>query len=243
MGKGDTSLALWLGDKKRFADLYNGNVFQGKQVVEAEKLELAQKETKELISDKEGRLVNLERYRDIVMKWDDGVNLAILACENQEKIHYAMPVRTMLYDGLKYVEQIRQLSKDRKLKSSDEFLSGMTKDDKLCPVITLIFYYGDKEWDGSKDLHGLLKESTNPEVREALKKLIPNYHINLLDVNNLEDTSVYKTDLQVILGMLKCRKDKKKIREYILENEEYFKNIDIDTYNVLRVLLKAESAP
>lgn len=29
MGKGDTLLKVWLGDKKRFADLYNGSVFQG----------------------------------------------------------------------------------------------------------------------------------------------------------------------------------------------------------------------
>lgn len=51
---------------------------------------------------------------------------------------------------------------------------------------------------------------------------------------------MYNTDLQVVLGMLKYRKDKKKISSYIQENEEFFKNVDVDTYNVLRVLLKAE---
>ena len=115
-----------------------------------------------------------------------------------------------------------------------------SKEDKLYPVITLVFYYGDKAWDGSKELHGLLKESSNPKIREVVERMVPNYHINLLDINSLEDTSLYKTDLQVVFGMLKYKKDRKKIEKYMQENSEFFRHVDIDTYNVLRVLLKAE---
>ena len=243
MGKSDTVLSTWLGDEKRFADLYNGSVFQGRQMVKAENLQPEKENFKELIRDKDGILNHIERNRDIVMKWDDGIHLMILACENQEKIHYAMPVRTMLYDGLSYAEQIRQLKKKRKKGekvNSDEFLSGMKKNDKLYPVSTLVFYYGDKPWDGSVDLHGLLKKSENPEMEEMIRKLISNYHINLLDVNQIEDTSVYKTDLQTILEMLKYRQDKESMQKYVQEHEGYFRHVDRDTYNVLRVLLKAE---
>lgn len=243
MGKGDTALSKWLGDEKRFADLYNGSVFHGTQMVKAEDLQPEKENFKELIQDKNGILNYIERNRDIVMKWDNGIRLMILACENQEKIHYAMPVRTMLYDGLSYAEQIRQLKKKRKKAdkvNSDEFLSGMKKDDKLYPVSTLVFYYGDKPWDGSVDLHGLLKKSENSELEEMIRKLIPNYHINLLDVNQIEDTSVYKTDLQTILEMLKYRRDKERMQKYVQEHEGYFRHVDRDTYNVLRVLLKAE---
>lgn len=217
MGKGDTALSKWLGDEKRFADLYNGSVFHGTQMVKAEDLQPEKENFKELIQDKNGILNYIERNRDIVMKWDNGIRLMILACENQEKIHYAMPVRTMLYDGLSYAEQIRQLKKKRKKGDKvnlDEFLSGMKKDDKLYPVSTLVFYYGDKPWDGSVDLHGLLKKSENSELEEMIRKLIPNYHINLLDVNQIEDTSVYKTDLQTILEMLKYRRDKERMQKY-----------------------------
>ncbi len=243
MGKSDTALVTWFGNKKRFADLYNGSVFQGEQVVEAEQLEAEQTSTKELVEGREGILHDVERNRDIVMKWNDGMNLVLLACENQDKIHYAMPVRTMLYDGLSYAEQIRELrtkNKVKKNKGADEFLSGISKEDKLYPVITLVLYYGDKVWDGSKDLHGLLKESSNPKIREVVERMVPNYHINLLDINSLEDTSLYKTDLQVVFGMLKYKKDRKKIEKYMQENSDFFRHVDIDTYNVLRVLLKAE---
>ena len=243
MGKSDTALSTWLGDEKRFADLYNGSVFQGRQMVKAENLKSGKANFKEVIQEQNGILNQIERNRDIVMKWDDGIHLMVLACENQERIHYALPVRTMLYDGLSYAEQIRQLKKNRKKTekmSSDEYLSGMKKEDRLYPVSTLVFYYGDKPWDGSVDLHGLLKKSENPELEEKIKMLIPNYHINLLDVNQIEDTSMYKTDLQTILEMLKYRQDKELMQKYVQEHEGYFRHVDRDTYNVLRVLLKAE---
>ena len=116
MGKSDTALSTWLGDEKRFADLYNGSIFHGTQMVKAENLKSEKENFKELIEDKNGILNHIERNRDIVMKWDDGIYLMILACENQERIHYAMPVRSMLYDGLSYAEQIRQLKKKPKKK-------------------------------------------------------------------------------------------------------------------------------
>ena len=240
MGKKDTAIKTWLGDKARFADLFNGTVFQGEQIIDPAVLEVENNEEQELLNDKDGKIMNVERNRDIVMKWKNSINFVILACENQDKIHYAMPVRTMIYDGLSYAGQIRQLSRHSKLEYAEEFLSGMKKDDKLHPIVTIVLYYGEKEWDGSTNLHELLESSQDPKVRDIVKQVVPNYHINLLEVNKMKDTCQFKTDLQVVLGMLKYRKDKKKIKQYIDENESYFKQIDIDTYNVLRVFLNAE---
>ena len=39
MGRADVAVRRWLGDKERFADLFNGTVFQGEEVVLAEDLE------------------------------------------------------------------------------------------------------------------------------------------------------------------------------------------------------------
>ena len=41
-------------------------------------------------------------------------DLAVLACEAQNEIHYAMPVRNMTQDGISYTEQIRLLWQQRK---------------------------------------------------------------------------------------------------------------------------------
>lgn len=50
----------------------------------------------------------------------------------------------------------------------------------------------------------------NTIKKEILKRVIPNYHINLLNVNKIEQVSQFKTDLQVVFGMLKYRNDKQK---------------------------------
>ena len=79
-----------------------------------------------------------------MMMAEDGTRIVVLACENQDEIHYAMPVRGMLYDALNYTEQIRQIRKIRKenkeLENSSEFLSGLKRSDRLTPVITVVFY-------------------------------------------------------------------------------------------------------
>ncbi len=38
-----------------------------------------------------------------------------------------------------------------------------------------------------------------------------------------------KTDLQIIMGMLRCRNDKTKLVKYVNDNEEYFGAADVET--------------
>ena len=203
MGKGNAAVKQWLGNPRRFADLFNGIVFQGKQVILPEDLHLATGETDILVSDKNKKAKEVQRYRDIIMRWEQGAYLVLLACENQENVHYAMPVRNMLYDSLSYVEQIRQSWKH--LESSEEqkvtgaeFLSQFRKADKLVPVITLVFYYHPDAWDGSLDLHGILRLSDDESKNKILQKYVSNYRINLVDAGNINELENFHTDLQEI---------------------------------------------
>lgn len=50
----------------------------------------------------------------------------------------------------------------------------------------------------------------------------------------------FQTDLQIVFGMLKCRKSKKELLEYVVRNQEYFGNIDEESYNALRVMLRSK---
>ena len=203
IGKGNAAVKQWLGNPRRFADLFNGIVFQGKQVILPEDLHLATGETDILVSDKNKKAKEVQRYRDIIMRWEQGAYLVLLACENQENVHYAMPVRNMLYDSLSYVEQIRQSWKH--LESSEEqkvtgaeFLSQFRKADKLVPVITLVFYYHPDAWDGSLDLHGILRWSDDEAKNKILQKYVSNYRINLVDAGNIKELENFHTDLQEI---------------------------------------------
>ncbi len=52
MGKADVAVRQWLSDKERFADLFNGTVFQGEEVVLAEDLEEQKGESSLIVIDK-----------------------------------------------------------------------------------------------------------------------------------------------------------------------------------------------
>ena len=242
MGTGNTVVKQWLRDKERFADLFNGQMFGGKQVILAKDLEPVDSEADILVTDKDGKTRELRRYRDIVMQWKKGPLLAILGCENQAKIHYAMPVRNMIYDSLSYIEQMRQIwiahkNEENVVMTEDEFLSKFLKTDKIYPVITLVLYYGTEKWDASTDLYGMFPE----EARlEALKPYVPNYRINLVEAGNIEQVEKFRTDLQKIFGMLKYRSNKDELINYMQKNEAYFRNVDEETYQVIREFLHSE---
>ena len=245
MGKGNAAVREWMSNPVRFSDLYNGIVFRGKQVVLPEELESAEGETDILLEDKEQKVQEIHRYRDIVMRWKKGALLVLLACENQEKVHYAMTVRNMLYDSLSYAGQIQQLWKEREKEekqkmTAPEFLSKWKKDDRLVPVITLVFYYDTEQWDGSTDLHGMLQWGEGEENQKLLREYVPNYRINLVDAGNQEHLERLQRDLQEILGMLKCRGNKKELLDYMNKREEYFRNVDEETYQVMREFLHSE---
>lgn len=243
MGKNNTIIRQWLSDEGRMASLVNGCLFSGKQIFKKEHLKREDGVQGVILKTEDGKETAIERYRDIMMTSDDGTRIVILACENQDEIHYGMPVRGMLYDAVSYAEQIRVLQKvhreEKNLKTSAEFLSGLKKEDRLCPVITIVFYYGEEEWDGKKDLHGLL--GLDREEYQILKDYVPNYRLNLINPAEIEDLSQLEESLQMVFGMLKYRKDLSALKNYIEQNRNYFSKVDEETYRVAKMMLGADS--
>ena len=244
MSKGHTAVNEFLEKKDRFADFFNGNFFQGEQIVRPEELEIVKGESDILVEDKEQNVKNIHRYRDIVMRWKGEIYFAILACETQSAIHYAMPVRGMLYDGLSYLEQIKNIweshQENKKEKvSGAEYLSKFRKEDKLIPIISAVFYYGTESWDGSTDLHGMFQDDALIE-NKIVQKYIPNYKINLIDADGIEDVNRFQTDLRQIFGMMKHRRDKEELKTYMNRHGEYFRKLDGGTYQVVAEILQSK---
>lgn len=244
MAKNDMAIKKWISDKRRFADLFNACLFRGEEVIVPQELEVLPNESDLILKDKEGAERAFQRYRDVVMRWRSGADFVVLASENQDKIHYAMPVRAMVYDGLSYVEQIEKMWKKQKGKGGkvekEEFLSHFRKSDRLRPVITLVFYYGTKTWDGSCDLHSMMALSEQKKYFPVIEKCIPNYHINLLDVSRVKDPEIFRTDLQLIFRMLQYRNEKDALIQYLNEHRAYFGKLDLDTYRAVTVFLNSE---
>lgn len=242
MGKHDTSIGIWLSDEERFADLYNAAFCNGETFFKAKNLKKIDTKQNLALKNHNGNHIHIQRFRDIAMQSSDGTKLFLLTCENQDSIHLAMPVRSMLYDSLEYTAQLKTLSaKNRAQKNyqnSSEFLSGITSKDRLTPILPLVFYYGDDEWTQNLDLHSLLDISD--EAYEKFHSYIPNYKINLVNAKELAEKNCLHTDLQQILGMLKYKGDKEKLLEYVQENHAFFENIDADSYNAAKVFLGSE---
>ncbi len=117
-------------------------------------------------------------------------------------IHYAMPIRNMLYDALSYAEQVEQIRRKHKRNGEklfgDEFLSGMKKEDVIYPVITVVIYYGEKEWDASLDLYGMMEIGRKGLITQELNEVMPNYKINLIHAGNIGNPEKYKSSLHLV---------------------------------------------
>ncbi len=253
MGKEDSAIKQWLSNEVRYADLFNAVLFDGKQIIKPESLQKLDGESSVLIKNKyrgnsrEGRKskkrVEVKRFRDIVMSWNNEINLAVLACEAQSYIDYTMPFRAMFYDGMTYNEQKNLMwsnlsDNEKKESTSDERLSNFRKKDKLVPTITIVFYYKDREWDGALNLHDMI-DFRDENIKNVLKKYIPNYHVNLINLNKIEDFSKFKSDLHIIFNMLKYKRNKQELYDYTMKNAEYFKHISNDSIRALGELLNA----
>ena len=163
----------------------------------------------------------------------------------------------MIYDSLDYEEQIREnwnevMTKRKTDKmqgnelehlTAEEYLSRFRKKDKLIPVITLVLYYGEEEWDAPQELYEMFQLKGTNEEMKILKKYLPNYKINLVDAQRFENTNQFQTDLQVIFNMLKCRGDKEHLSEYINEHREYFDNVDDESRQAVQAFLGMDKIP
>lgn len=241
----DSVLKKYLSDNERYADLINGLGFCGRQIVSAEDLEeldsqtgFYQEQDKTHTGAKQKIKGNRNRYRDLIRKTAFGINFAVIGVENQTEVHYLMPARSMGYDVREYERQaakIRKTVRKKKGLSQAEFLSGFTKDDVLHPCVTFVLFYGD-EWDGSKDLYGLLDFSNIPM---EFRNLVSNYHVNLVEISKIDNTEVFRTDLKQVFDLIRYSKDKNKLKE-ITEQDEAYQSMNVDAYEVAVSFIEGE---
>lgn len=181
----------------------------------------------------------LEKYRDVLRVYDDQMMLLILGVENQNEVHYAMPLRQMLYDVLKYESQRVQVEREHREKKDlrgREYISGMTRSDRLLPVITLTVYWGKEAWDGAKSLYEMLDI---PPVLSQYKDIINDYRMNLLEVRTMENLEAYSGELKALLGFVRYQKDKKELSRFVDENKDIFREMTAETIRAISVLSNA----
>ena len=170
-------------DNRRFADLFNAVFFNGEKKIDPSKLRDRGTDVSASVPVKE-HFEHVRKYLDVSKMYED-VELTILGIENQGRIHYAMPLRTRLYDDLDYLKECRSLAglhrELRDLDGADEFLSGMKKGERLHLSLRIVVYYGEKPWDGSRRLSEMV------DVPEAFLPFFQDYEMPLVCINEEEN--------------------------------------------------------
>ena len=222
MGVMDTEGKQYLSNPVFFADAFNYLLYEGEQVIRPE--ELKELDTTELtVPYGNNARVPVQKYRDLLKMWnammDENAIYVILGAELQDNVHYGMPVKDGLYDMLGYSKQIAEIKRSYKKKdtseegeitvdngalkiklTSEEFLSGLRKDDKLIPIITAVVYFGDEPWDGPRSLFEML------DVRdERLYRFLSDYKLNLISPADMHEDEFEKfhTELGYAMKLLK----------------------------------------
>ena len=242
MGNIDKLTTKFMNHNDVFADAFNFFIYNGEKIIDASTLKPMDSHILLDIFDwdkPKQSYKTVQKYRDVfkqaVIKYNDEAAYVLLGVENQTDIHYAMPVRNMIYDALSYAEQVSARGyynkKNKTAKDGVEFLSGFLKTDKLIPVITLVVYFGVEKWDGPVSLHEML--DTNNDV---VLKYIQDYRINLIEPSGIkeEELELFTSDLKEVLTFIKFSKDSEKIKEHYMDRGKVM--IDNDAIRVIETV-------
>lgn len=216
--KTDTVLKDFWRDNARFADLFNAALFQGRPVIHPEELEESDTDISSIL-ELNGHMETVQKILDVVKKSVQGVDFVILGLENQQRIHFGMPLRIMLGDAFGYLKEYQEVAKKNKAQGywdgPDEFLSGFRREDRLHPMVTICLYYGEREWDGPHSLLDMLK------VPEELRPVVNDYKMNLIQVRESEDLPFHNADVQTVFEISRniYKRDYKKIEEVYQDKE------------------------
>ena len=223
MGKNDVALGAYFSDPQIFADLFNAWMYGGKQVIDPGSLM-----TEDSVQPRPEYARPYKHVRDVVKMYQkDGVQLVLLGIENQEQVDYSAPVRIMQFDGADYQNQVRRTEEEnRKRLELKTGLPAFFREDRIVPVITLILYFGEEEWDRPVRLHDML---AFPEKDSTIRSLVPDYPIHVISVRRNGsagmDISLLHTELRQVFGFLQLQEDKEGLKRYVEENRPVFSRL------------------
>lgn len=125
MGAKDIVTKDYTNDSRIFADAFNQLIYKGEEVIRPEKLKPLDTTVIGVPYGADGVGIPTQKFRDslkyLTSMKDDNIVYLLLGIENQTEVHYAMPVKDMLYDALQYAEQVEKAAKSHREESSKSY--------------------------------------------------------------------------------------------------------------------------
>ena len=233
MGRKDIITKEYMGDTEVFADVFNHMIYQGRKIINPKNLKELDTAKMIIPYGADGAEVPYQKYRDVfkvlcAMEDENAVYL-LLGVENQSTVHYAMPVKNMVYDSLEYAAQVQKSESSHRVamrkkvpneKKPDpaEFLSGFYREDRLLPIITVVVYFGADSWDAPRSLHEMLVVQD-----EKILSLVPDYRINLIAPGEMseEELEHFTSNFHEVMQFIKYSKDAEKLSRLVEDNAAF----------------------
>lgn len=170
----------FFADSGNFAELLNGFLYDGKQVIVPEDLLPLDPVRHIRFVDSEGNEKLKERIADISKQMklcSDGLNTyAVILEQNQTKTDYGMPFRNLVLEVAQYMSQAEKIAEEyaSKKKKKVSFISDFQPGDKLRGVISITVFFSSEDWEGPESFQELLDSG------EGLKKYKISLPLNLI---------------------------------------------------------------
>ena len=183
-----------------FADIVNGLMFRGEQVVNENALTDAQpfsmyKADGNLHEQERDVAKYCEREEDSSVR----VRLAFFGMENQTDYEKDMPIRIIGYDGAAYRAELSQ--------------------ENRYPVISMVLYFGDDPWGKNRTLYDAI------DVPEYFRPYVSDYRINVFDIPRLPEEAIeyFHSDFQIVVDYFVHKRNDP---DYRPRDHRKFKHVD-----------------
>ena len=214
MGKNDIATRQFFENSTFFADAVNGYLFRGRKVIRPE--ELREMDVTEISPPRKKNLRDI--FERAVIKENGEARYLLIGIENQQKTDLTMPVRCISMDTMSYEKQLRELKQLHREKKdlapfSDEQFSGISKDDRLIPAVTIVVNWSSSPWSGPRTLHDMLKLPEDADISSSVQ----DYRINLIDAHSMSDDeiAVYGEKLGFLLTLVRESENKTRLRRFM----------------------------
>ena len=259
MGVKDQALLEYLKDANRFADLVNGTMFCGRQIVDPQYLTTIPRKKRLLLQNFSGKETGMEiisekpevTEEEVQMVQQDASNgevlpsflererdLMMLYEKQGEKCFIGCEGQTeadycMPVRELTYdgIEYSDQLDQLHRCKYITKEKSGVSR--PLAPVFSEVLYLGETRWNSK---HRLQEMMNIPESMMDFKDLLPEYRVHIVDIHE-QDPEVFHTEWKDIFRLMKHSRKKEELKHYVEAHIEEIRKLSMDTRIFLSILL------
>ena len=159
------------------ADLTNGILYDGKQIVLPGQVHVLNTDESDVITVGND-IFTLGRMRDIALLIEpDGMEPFILAIENQSTVNYKMSYRIFEYNFMEYHNQMNRFGKLR------------------IQIVPVVLYTGERRWTAPCDLRGIIEHADDHMG-------LNNWKFKLFDIRSAKLENFHSLEMrQVIKGI------------------------------------------